>query len=296
MAIENSPVRGVMTAADFMSPTELLAYAQRLESLGYPELWLTDMFGREIYVTAGFILANTSRIKVATGIAHIYGRDAIASEQAGRTLSELSGGRFIQGLGVSHPIAATMRGVPWDDPVEKTRAYIAAMRGEVPLQPRAEVPKVPIYLAAHGPKMMAVAAELADGANMYMQPPERTAEARATLGPDKALNVVLPCCLTTDPALGRAAGRRALSIYLPLAAYQRRWRANGFTEEDWSGGGSDRLVDSCFTWGDLDTIMSRMRAHIDAGATAIEIGAGPADPDARGPAWDLLEALAPGVN
>lgn len=88
MPIESSPVRGVITAADFMPPTELLVYAQRLESLGYPELWITDMFGREIYVTAGFILANTSRIKVATGIAHIYGRDSIASEQAGRTLSE----------------------------------------------------------------------------------------------------------------------------------------------------------------------------------------------------------------
>ena len=293
MTIENSVVRGVMTAADFMSPPELLAYAQRLESLGYPELWLTDMFGREIYVTAGFILANTTRINVASGIAHIYGRDAIASVQAARTLSELSDGRFIQGLGVSHPIAATMRGLPWEDPVEKARAYLGTMRGEVPLQSRAGVAEAPIYLAAHGPKMMAVAAELADGANTYMQPPESTAEARAMLGPVKALNVVLPCCLTSDPALGRAAGRRALAMYLPLAAYQRRWLANGFTEEDWSNGGSDRLVDSCFTWGDLDTIMNRMRAHIDAGATAIEIGASHADPQQRGPAWDLLVALAP---
>lgn len=294
MTIGNSPVRGVMTAADFMSPTELLGYAERLESLGYPELWLTDMFGREIYVMAGFILANTSRIKVATGIAHMYGRDAIASEQAARTLSELSGGRFIQGLGVSHPIAATMRGVPWEDPIEKTRAYLTAMRGDVPIQPRVSVPDVPIYLAAHGPKMMALAAELADGANTYMQPPERTAEARAILGSEKALNVVLPCCLTTDPALGRAAGRRALSIYLPLAAYQRRWRANGFTDEDWSDGGSDRLVDSCFTWGDVDTILNRMHSYIDAGASAIAIGANPARRGVRGPAWDLLEALAPG--
>jgi probable F420-dependent oxidoreductase len=293
MTLEDSPIRGVMTAADFMSPSELLAYAERLESLGYSELWLTDMFGREIYVTAGFVLANTTRIKVASGIAHIYGRDAIASLQAARTLSELSNGRFIQGLGVSHPIAASMRGVPWDHPVEKTRAYLSAMRGEVPLQPRAGVSEAPIYLAAHGPKMMAVAAELADGANTYMQPPERTTEARAVLGPDKALNVVLPCCLTADSALGRAAGRRALSIYLPLAAYQRRWLANGFTEEDWSNGGSDRLVDNCFIWGDIDTITKKIRAHIDAGATAIAIGAQHADPRRGGPAWDLLEALAP---
>jgi len=288
-----SPIRGVMTAADTMSPSDLITYAQKLESLGYPELWLTDMFGREIYLTAGLILTHTTNIKVATGIAHIYGRDPVASLQAARTLSEFSGGRFIQGLGVSHPIAATMRGLSWENPVDKSREYLTAMRGTVPLQPRDAVPDVPIFLAAHGPKMLQVGAELADGVNTYMQPPERTAEARTVLGPDKTLNVVLPCCLTTDPDLGRAAGRRVLSMYLPLAAYQRRWQADGFTDTDWNGNGSDRLVDACFVWGDVPTIVERIQAHIDAGANAIALGANPAERSVRGPAWDLLEELSP---
>lgn len=286
-------VGGVMVAGDALSPQDLVDHVRRLESLGYGSAWITDVFGREIYVTAGHLLAHTDRIKVASGIAHIYGRDPIASRQAGLTLSELSGGRFIQGLGVSHPIAAQMRGVPWENPVDKTRAYVTAMRGETPIHTPADAPPVPIYIAAHGPKMLGVAAEVADGANTYMQPPDHTADARHILGPTKALNVVLPCCLTSDPELGRAAGRRAVSIYLPLPAYQRQWVKYGFTDADWTNGGSDRLVDTFVAWGDEEAIAARISAHIDAGATEIELAALPADRSDRGAPWDLLEALAP---
>ena len=287
-----SPVSGVMTAADFMQPDALIAHARRLESLGYDAMWITDMFGREIYVTAGHLLAHTSTIKVATGIAHIYGRDAIATVQAARTLSELSGGRFIQGLGVSHPIASKMRGVPWENPIDKTRAYLTAMRGELPIHTPADAPPVPIYLAAHGPKMMAVAAELADGAMSYMQTPESCREARGILGPHKTLNVLLPTCLTTNAAAAREAGRRALKIYLPLPAYQRVWARSGFDATDWNDGGSDRLVDTYLNWGDLDTITNRMQTYVDAGVTNIILAANP-DPTDASSANTLIEALAP---
>lgn len=288
-----SPISGIMVAGDSMRPTDLVDHVRRLEDLGYPSAWLTDIFGREIYVTAAHLLARTSTIEVASGIAHIYGRDPIASEQAGRTLSELSDGRFIQGLGVSHPIAAEMRGVAWEDPVTKMRDYVLAMRGRTPIHTPADPPPVPIYIAAHGPRMMSVAAEVADGANTYLQPPAHSEQSRATLGPDKALTVVLPSCLTTDPDVGRAAGRRALSIYLPLPAYQRQWAEHGFTEADWTSGGSDRLVDAFVNWGDLDTVLSRMHEHLDAGATGIALAALPPDPEDLGSAWELVEAVAP---
>ena len=108
---EPAVVTGLIVAADMMSPADLVDYVQRLEALGYESVWIPDMFGREIYVTAGHLLAHTSTIKVGSGIAHVYGRDAIASAQAARTLSELSGGRFIHGLGISHPPAAELRGL-----------------------------------------------------------------------------------------------------------------------------------------------------------------------------------------
>lgn len=282
----------VMTPSDFLSPSQLLARAQYIESLGYDSTWITDMFGREIYITAGFILAHTERLKVASGVAHVYGRDAIASAQAGLTLSELSGGRFIQGVGVSHPIAAEMRGLQWESPTEKARNYIRTMRTQTTVNVRGAVHPVPVYLAAHGPKMLSVAAEVADGANTYMQTVDRVAEARSILGPDKRLNLLVPMCLTTDPAAGREAGRRALAMYLPLPAYQRVWRRSGFDESDWTNGGSDRLVDAHFPWGSLDSIRARLEEYRDAGADDIVVAASPA-PGRHEAADELLEALAP---
>lgn len=289
----NELVSGVILAADTMSRDDLMATVLRLEGFGYDEAWVTDMYGREIYATAAWLLAKTTRIRIASGIAHIYGRDAIASAQAGRTLSELSDGRFVQGVGVSHPIAATMRGLDWENPVGKASSYLSAMRGETPLNIRAESSSVPLYLAAHGPKMLGVAAQYADGANIYMQLPEYMSFARSVLGPGKTLNVVLPCCLTTDREVGLAAGRAALSIYLPLPAYQRQWAKQGFDASDWSGKGSDRLVEAYVPWGDVAAIADRMREYLDAGATKIIVSSMPTDrrnPDSR---WELLEAFAP---
>ena len=289
----NELVGGVILAADMMSRDDLLATVLRLEGLGYDEAWVTDMYGREIYATAAWLLAKTSRIRIASGIAHIYGRDAIASAQAGRTLSELSDGRFVQGVGVSHPIAATMRGLEWENPIDKASSYLSAMRGETPLGLRASADSVPLYLAAHGPKMLGVAARHADGANIYMQLPQYMSFARSVLGPVKVLNVVLPCCLTTDREVGLAAGRAALSIYLPLPAYQRQWAKQGFDESDWSGKGSDRLVEAYVPWGDATTIANRMGEYLEAGASRIVVSSMPADrrnPDSR---WELLEAFAP---
>ena len=142
-----SPVAGVMTIPDYMSPTQIVEHVQRLESLGYKYVWMPDIFGREIYVTAGFILANTTRIGVASAIAHVYGRDYIASAQAARTLSEFSGGRFIQGLGVSNPLASQIRGIPWENPVQKIREYVTAIRDYTPMNTPFNGPPVKIFVA-----------------------------------------------------------------------------------------------------------------------------------------------------
>lgn len=240
-------------------------------------------------MTAGHLLANTSTLKVGSGIAHIYGRDAIESAQAAATLAELSGGRFIHGLGVSHPPAAEMRGLEWENPVTKMRDHLAAMKASPISSPARPAP--PVYIAAHGPKMMQLAAEAADGAYTYMQPPSHTAESRTTLGSGKGLSVVLPVCMTTDADAARAAGRRAISVYLPLPAYHRQWRRFGFDESDWSGDGSDRLVDASVAWGDEAAIRSRIQEHIDAGASQVQLGV--SNPDGPGPPWDALQALAP---
>ena len=107
-----------------------------------------------------------------------------------------------------------------------------------------------MYLAAHGPKMLAGPARVADGVLTYMQTPQACTDVRAAVGPDATINLMMPCCLTTDAEIGRRMGRNALRIYLSLPAYQRLWRRDGFTPTDWADGGSDALVDTYMNWGD----------------------------------------------
>jgi len=284
---------GVLAFMDRLSRDELVAVARRLEELGYEELWLPDLFGREIFVTASFLLAHTSRIRVATGIAHVYARDAMAAAQAARTLAELYDGRFILGLGVSHPPAAELRGHIWIPPLRKLRSYLEAIAAAKVMSPE-PVREAKVYIAAHGPKLLALAASSADGANTYLMPPEHTREAREILGPDKALNVVLPCCLCADAERARQVGRKGLALYLGLPAYHRQWARFGLADEDLAGGGSDRLVDALIAWGDEAAIRERIAAHLAAGASQIEVLPLNPEPKPSGPHWGILEALAPG--
>ena len=89
----------------------------------------------------------------------------------------------------------------------------------------------------------------------------------------------------------RKIGRSAVSIYLPLPAYRRQWLKWGFEEADFENGGSDRLVDAVIAWGDEAKIRDRIAAHRDAGATQMVLSTFNAE--GRGPAWKLLELLAP---
>jgi probable F420-dependent oxidoreductase len=290
-----SDVDGVLFYTDSMPPQDIVADAQRLEALGYDAVWLPDLFGRELFVTAGYLLAATSRLRVATGIANVYARDAMSAAQAARTLSEFHGGRFILGLGVSHPQAARARGHRWESPVEKLAAYldgIASAAMNAPEPPEA----APIFVAAHGPRLLALAAERADGANTYLMPPEHTRQAREILGPDKQLNVVLPCCLCADAQKARGIARKGLSMYMQLPAYKRQWARFGLTESDSSDGGSDRLIDTLVAWGDESAVRTRIAAHMQAGANRIIVMPYNTEPKPRERPWNLLGALAPGAH
>lgn len=281
---------GVLAAVDAMSPSELTDYALRLEELGYDALWLPDVGGREIFSTASFVLSNTTVLRTATGIANVYARDWMTAAQSARTLSELYGGRFILGLGVSHPRSAEKRGVEWLPPLRKLSAYLEGIASAELYSPEPSRP-APVYIAAHGPKLLALAARSADGANTYLMPPRHTKEAREILGTDKDLNVVLPCCLCEDAERARHVGRKGLAIYIGLPAYRRQWTRMGYSEADFENGGSDRLVDEIIAWGDEAALRERIAAHVDAGASQIEIL--PYNPEGRGPHWKLLEGLAP---
>src|ERR1700728_455209 len=93
---------GVWAATDGLSAAAAAAFAKRVEAWGYGALWIPEAVGREVFFACAWLLANTSRLIIASGIANIYARDPLAAAAAQKGLNEQSDGRFLLGLGVSH--------------------------------------------------------------------------------------------------------------------------------------------------------------------------------------------------
>ena len=276
-----------------------IKFAQRLEKLGYDTFWIPELSGRDPVGLAGYLLANTTKINIGIGIANIYARDFVAAAQTRQTLAELSGGRFVLGLGVSHPILVEPRGHEFRPPYNAMGDYLRGIHSVEPDSPKPEQP-APIICAAHGPKLLELVRDHADGALLLNQPSEHTAWSRSIVGPDKKLCVVVRTIMESDPVVARRLAREALNFYISLPAYHRTWKRAGFDESEFENGGSDRLIDSIIAWGDMDAIGARIQTHIDAGADEIclypinakeqleEGQVGGLEPD-----WEILEALAP---
>lgn len=279
---------------------DLVAHTRKLEQLGYHELWLPELFGRDPCSTAGYLLASTSSINVSSGIANIYVRDADLAAQSANGLAEMSDGRFRLGLGVSHPVLIEPRGHEWMPPVKKMRRFIERLK-EAPIESPRAAKAAPVIVAGHGKGLMRVAGEMADGSFLFLQPIEAVAAARKILGPNKEIHVAVRCVLDDNAETARNLARRACAGYIGLPAYQSRWLECGFVEEDWADGGSDRLIDAVCAWGDADTLVKKLDAFFDAGATHVVLY--PANPDedyrpdylvSKKWNWPLLEALGPG--
>ena len=116
---------GVWFYPDGLKAKEVAEFAQRIEALGYSALWLPEAGGRDPFVLASWLLAHTERLVVATGVANVYARDAMAMRAAQYTLAEHSGGRFLLGIGVSHaPLVEDLRGHVYEKPIATMRSYL----------------------------------------------------------------------------------------------------------------------------------------------------------------------------
>lgn len=283
---------GVWARTDGFPLEEAAAFARRIEALGYGALWLPDAFGRDPLVHAGFLLARTTRLVVATGVVNIHLRDPIATAGAARTLTEQSNGRFLLGLGVSHEPAMTrILGRPYPKPLASMRAYLDAI-AVAPWTGPSPAPAIPIVLAALGPKMLALAGERTLGAHPYFAPPSNTARSRTLLGARAWLCPEQKCLLERDPTRARTRARAAIAGSLALPNYRMSLARAGFGEQDFEQGGSDRLVDATVAWGDVETLARAVEAHHAAGATHVCIQALDPDHPTR-PSLATLEALAP---
>jgi probable F420-dependent oxidoreductase len=281
---------GIWAGLDRCSAADAAAFAKRVEAWGYGALWIPEAIGREVFAASAWLLANTSTLTVASGIANIYARDPVSAAAAQMGLNEQSGGRFLLGLGVSHiPLVEGVRRHNYGKPVASMRAYLQGM-AEAPYQSVPPIDNPKTVLAALGPKMLELSAKRADGAHPYNVTPEHTRQARAILGSGKLLCVEQAAILETESSKARSMGRQFLAIYLGLPNYVNNWKRLGFADADLAGGGSDRLIDAVIAWGNEKAIRARIDEHWQAGADHVCVQALGEDgqPDER-----LLNLLAP---
>jgi probable F420-dependent oxidoreductase len=284
---------GVWSWLDMFTAPEAAAFAQRIEALGYSMLWIPEAVGRDPFALATYLSTKTTKLVFATGIANIYARDPMTMDTLRRTVGELSGGRFVLGIGVSHAhLVQGIRKHDYGKPVATMRAYLEGMKGKPYMAPPPPS-EPPIVLAALRKNMLGLARDATAGAHPYFTTPEHTARAREILGPDAWLAPEMMCCRETDAAKARAAARAVMQIYLGLPNYQNNLRWLGFGDEDFANGGSDRVVDAVVAWGDTDAIRARIEAHWKAGADHVCIQPFRSDGE-RAPDAKLLEDLAPG--
>ncbi len=266
--------------------------AQRIEALGYGTLWIPETVGRHPLVHAGWLLANTTRLNVATGIANIYHREPGVSLAAQKTLAEQSGGRFLLGLGVSHrPLVEGVRGLEYGPPVATMRKYLEGM-GSAPYSGAAPAEEPQTVIAALGPKMLELARDKCAGAHPYFTSPEHTAFAKEILGDGPLLCVEQKVILAEDAARARELARPVAQIYAGLPNYRNNWLRMGLEESDFENGGSDKFIDATFAWGSIEAIAGRIQEHFDAGATHVCVQ--PVNPNGQfgDLHFEALEALA----
>src|SRR5271167_263950 len=261
---------GMWFFLDAMPAQQSAEFAQKVEKLGYQTLWIPEAVGREPFPHAAYLLTKTNRLNIATGIANIYGRDPMTMSAASKTVAELSGGRFLLGIGVSHkPLVSNLRGHSYDKPYSYMKEYLPKLKGAMYQAPQAKEP-VPIVIAALHPKMLALCAEETQGTHTYFVPPEHTAKVRAQIGPKPWVCVEQKVILSTDATAARTAARFFMKTYVPrLPNYTNNLKNLGWADSEFENGCSDRLVDAIVAWGTEDRIRDRIDAQLKAGASHV---------------------------
>jgi probable F420-dependent oxidoreductase len=233
--------------------------AKEIELLGYGAVWVGGSPPAELEWVEP-ILEQTTTLQVATGIVNIWTAPADAVAESFHRIDNAYPGRFLLGIGVGHPEAHTEYRKPYDALTE----YLDRL-DQNGVQANRRV------LAALGPRVLKLSAERSAGAHPYLTTPEHTAQARELIGPSAFLAPEHKVVLTTDANHAREVGRKALDIYFNLANYRNNWKRLGFSDEEVTRPGSDRLVDALVAYGTTDAIAARLKQHLDAGADHVPV-------------------------
>jgi probable F420-dependent oxidoreductase len=263
---------GVSLPVSFTSPLSVDLQREavgRLDRAGCRAVWTNEVIGgKDALVQLAVLLAATQRMVFGTCVANIWAREPQTTHGAAAVLAQAFPGRFVLGLGVGYPQQAADVGREFGSPLATMRDYCDRMLA--PTSPPAPDVAYPRIIAANGPKMLALAAEVADGALPAVRPPEFTAQARQVLGPDKLLVMGLSVVLDTDQERARATARETVSARLGEPSYAAALARLGYSRQEITDV-SDRLVDAVVAHGEPAAIVAKVREHLAAGADHVTL-------------------------
>ncbi|CKO63439.1 putative F420-dependent oxidoreductase%2C MSMEG_4141 family [Mycobacterium tuberculosis] len=233
--------------------------ATEIEALGYGAVWVGGSPPAALSWVEPILQATTT-LCVATGIVNIWSAPAQRVAESFHRIEAAYPGRFLLGIGVGHAEMISEYRKPYNALVE----YLDRLHDYGGPANRRGV-------AALGPRVLGLSARRSAGAHPYLTTPEHTARARELIGPSAFLAPEHKVVLTTDSARARTVGRQALDMYFNLANYRNNWKRLGFTDDEVSRPGSDRLVDAVVAYGTPDAIAARLNEHLLAGADHVPI-------------------------
>ena len=250
--------------------------AREVERLGYGTLWIGGSPAELSEIEQ--VLDSTDRLIVATGIINMWQTPPDEAASWYHRLEELHPGRFLLGLGIGHREATA-----------EYRSPYATMAGYLDRLDTDGVPTERRVLAALGPRVLGLAAERSAGAHPYLATPDHTATAREVMGAGALLAPEHKVILQSDAAAAREAVRPVVERYLQMANYRSNLQRLGFTEADFTDGGSDALVDALVAHGEPEVVAAALAAHLDAGADHVAVQF--LDDDLAAAAGTLAEVL-----
>lgn len=290
---------------------DIVTCARYAEQVGVESVWVSEAWGREAFLALGAIASATNRVKLGTGIVNVFSRSPATLAMSAATLDELSNGRAILGLGSSGlGVVERWHGLHYEKPVTRVREAInivqqALSGSQVNLQGRVfqvsdftlatEQPKrrIPIYVAALGPKMLRLAGEIADGVLFYLNPltnipaaiDELRKGAQDVQRPFESIDaaVMLPTYVSDNREQAQYSIAKTIAYYIGGMGtyYHRTISESGFQSEAkmireaWQRGDriaatravSKELIDSVALAGPRDYCRRRLREFRDAGIT-----------------------------
>ncbi len=259
---------------DLQPMTKAQEAAIELEELGYRCVWVPEAVLREPFASCAMLLSATKHLTMATGIASMHARSAMTMAAGWKTLTEKFGDRFLLGIGTSHQhLAEKVHKSTYSKPFSAMTEYLDAMDNAVFFAaPPATAPRR--VLAALGPKMLKLSVQRGLGAHPYFVPVEHTAGAREIMGENALLAPEIAVVFDTNAETARATARQHMLTYNRLPNYVKNLSRLGYSQNDIAGPDkmpSDKMVDAIVAWGTLETIVSRIEAHLEAGANHVSV-------------------------